>query len=238
MKIGVKTFDNYNLLKHFKDKINFFEIMAVETNEYDFLKQFKNVEVIHAEHQGFGINPGDKTKQELNKKAIDFAIKLANETNAKKIIIHPGSKRAEDSKEESINFIKKFNDKRIIIENMTYSEGLCFKPEEVKEFLEKTNKKFCLDINHAIESAINLKTDYKEYIKEFINLKPVHYHIGGQNIKLNKTHLSINDSDFNLKEIFSLIPIDAEITLETTTNIWKIDEDIKIINQWINELKN
>ena len=40
---------------------------------------------------------------------------------------------------------------------------LCATPEEIKEFMEKTGVKFCLDINHAIETAVYLNKNYLEF---------------------------------------------------------------------------
>ena len=120
MKIGVKTFDNRNFLKPFENQVDFFEIMAIETNKYDFLKEFKLPMVIHSQHGVFGVNSADKTKEERNLKSINFARKIADKVNSKKIILHPGELEDENcSKEQAIKFIKTLDDKRIIIENVT-----------------------------------------------------------------------------------------------------------------------
>ncbi len=239
MKLGVKTFNNPLFLEHFKDKADFFEIMAIRINNYNFLKKFQIPMVIHVEHQRFGINIVDKSKYNQNLESINFAKKLADFTNSKKIILHPGIMYNENcSKENSINFIKEINDKRIIIENLIPVEkSLCTTPEETKEFLELTKTGFCFDINHAIETAIFLKQDYIQFIKDFIKLKPSHYHLGGQIIKENKTHLPLKESDFDLKEIIKLFPKDAEITLETAIDIKNTENDIILIKQILNSLK-
>lgn len=246
MKIGVKTFNNRDFLKQFEDRADFFEVMAIETNNYDFLKEFKLPIVIHSPHGRFGINPADKTKIEKNLSSIDFSRKIADQTNAKKIIYHPGDLENENcSIEQAVSFVKSLDDKRIIIENIPVEnkmKRLCQTPEETKEFLKATGKGFCFDINHAIWTAIAKKIDYLDFIKEFIKLKPKHYHIGGQIIKDNSTmqekkeHLALRDSDFNLKEILESIPKDAEITLETTTNIDKTMDDVNIMKEWVKEL--
>ncbi|MBS3078876.1 hypothetical protein J4218_02030 [Candidatus Pacearchaeota archaeon] len=240
MKIGVKTFSNEQVLEHFKDKVDFFEIMAVEKNDYDFLKKFKLPIVIHAQHSRFNIDYADKLKKEINLKSINFAIDLANKTKSNKIIVHPGSSQNKTcSKEQAIDFLKNIDDKRILIENLIpLEDSIGLTPLDIKEFLDKTNKKFCLDINHAIETATSLKQDYIQVIKEFLKLKPIHYHLGGQIIKESKTHLSLEDSDFDIKEIISLLPKNAEITLETTMDIDKLDKDVEIIKKIINELDN
>ena len=36
-RIGVKTYNNRNFLEQFKDKVDFFEIMTIEKNNYDFV---------------------------------------------------------------------------------------------------------------------------------------------------------------------------------------------------------
>ena len=90
MKIGVKTFDDTNVLKHFEDKADFFEIMAIRGKDYSFLKKFSLPLVIHKEHQNFGINIADKTKQKINLESVNHAIKIADMVNSKKLILHPG----------------------------------------------------------------------------------------------------------------------------------------------------
>ncbi len=247
MKIGVKTYNNPEYLKKFEDKVDFFEIMAIETNNYDFIKELKLPIVIHSQHRRFGVNIADKTKEKINLTSINFARKIADMANAKKIILHPGDIDNENcSLEQSISFAKNLNDKRIIIENIP-KEGkikrLCQTPQETKDFLKSTGKGLCFDIGHAIWAAIYLNEDYKKFIKEFLKLKPVHYHIGGlkinsKNLPLEqRDHLPLNECDFDLKEVLKLIPNDAELTIETTTDPKKTLEDVNTLRKWIEELR-
>ncbi len=246
MKIGVKTFDNPAYLKKFEDKVDFFEIMAIETNNYDFIKELKLPIVIHSQHRLFGINAADKEKEEINSRSIDFAIKIADIAGAKKIILHPGDLDTPTSTyEQAVNFVKNLKDKRIIIENIPKEQEivrLCMTPQETKKFLQATGKGLCFDIGHAIWAAINFNEDYKKFIKEFLKLKPVHYHIGGlkihsPNLPLEqRDHLPLRESDFDLKEILKLIPKDAEITLETTTDPQKTLDDVNTMKKWMKEL--
>lgn len=241
MKIGVKTFDNPNFLKKFEDKVDFFEIMAIQTNNYDFIKDLKLPIVIHSQHERFGINVADKNKQDINKKSIDFSKKLADMGNAKKIILHCGFLDTENcSIENAISFIKSMNDKRIILENMPsrdlYPNRFSSTPEQMKKLLKETKCGFCFDINHAIESAVNNNEDYRQYIKEFVKLKPAHYHLGGQIINEKKTHLNLAECDFDLKEVLKLIPKDAEITLEVSTDLEKTLDDVNIMRRIMKEL--
>jgi deoxyribonuclease IV len=246
MKIGVKTFDNPAFLRHFVGKVDFFEIMAIETNDYSFLKEFNLPIVIHSQHRKFDVNIADKNKEELNIRSLEFAKKIADQTNAKKIIVHPGELDDENcSIEQAVLLLKKINDKRLIVENLP-PEGNYIRlgrtPEQLKELITKSGCGFCFDINHAIEAALDLKIDYLDFIREFLKLKPNHYHIGGHIIKTRgktkdqRDHLAIKETDFDLKQILSMLPRDAEITLETTTDINATLEDVKIIRQWIKEL--
>lgn len=246
MKIGVKTFDDKNFLEPFKDKVDFFEIMAIEKNNYDFLKEFNLPVVIHSQHRSFGVNVADKTIVQRNLDSINFAIKIANQTNAKKIILHPGELDGKNSSiEQSIEFIKDIKDKRFIIENIPLEGSYRFgaKPEEIRDILRKTKKGFCFDINHALATAVSLNQDYIKNIKEFIKLKPAHYHLGGQIIKNRslpqnkREHLELAKSDFDLREIIKLLPKDAEITLETTIDINKTLDDVRIMKEIMKELK-
>lgn len=233
MKIGVKTFNEESFLKYFEKDSEFFEVMAIETSDYSFLDNLNKPIVIHAQHAGFGINNAIKSQKNLS--SINFAIKIADLCRAEKIILHPGQLDNKGcSRENSVNFIKSIRESRILIENMPpRNSNICTTPEDMKEFLKLTDKKFCLDINHAIEQALAVKIDYLELIREFIKLMPSHYHLGGQSISRNKTHICLKDSDINFKEIINLLPNNAEITLETENKIEKTKEDIEIIKALI-----
>jgi len=235
MKIGVKTYDDVNFLRQFKDKADFFEVMAIQDVDYSFLKEFSLPIIIHAQHEGFGVNNADKTRTTKNKESINFAINLANNYKSGKIIVHPGPITDENcSEEQAIGFFNSVNDKRILVENLPKNRNyICSTPEETKKFMIKINAGFCFDINHAIQTAIYLNQDYLKIIKEFIKLRPKHYHLGGQSLKDNADHLSFVDSDIPLKEIMKLIPRNAEITLETEPDSKKIEEDIKIMRELI-----
>ena len=223
MKLGVKTFKEGDFLRPFKDKADFFEVMAIQDENYSFLKEFSLPIVIHAQHQKFGVNNADKTKIKKNIDSTNFAINLANEYKANKIIVHPGEITDKNCSEaQAVSFFKSIKDKRILIENLPKNPNcLCSTPEEMKMFLKETKTGFCFDINHAIETAVYLNKDYIEFIKKFIELKPAHYHLGGQNLKKKEDHINFKESDIDLKKILELIPKDVEITLEVSTDIEK-----------------
>ncbi len=239
MKIGVKTFDNPEFLKHYENDVDFFEVQAIQKNNYSFLKNFSLPIVIHAEHQDFGINISDKSKEDKNLKAINFARKVADSVNSKKIIVHLGANK-ELGKDccikNAIDFLRKINDKRILVENLI--KGVGCSPEEIKEIIEKTGVGFCFDVNHAIGYARLNKLDENKIIRKFLKLNPKHFHIGGQKFVSGKqlSHLSLKDFDYDWKGILFLYPKNAEITLETTIDIKEVEKDVKLAKKIISDL--
>jgi len=236
MKIGVKTYGDGKFLENFRKKADFFEVMALEGRDYSFLRQFSEVPIIiHAQHYIFGDNPADKSRIEKNALSINFARGVADLAGAKRIILHPGIiSNGSCSEEHSASFIRSLKDKRIIIENQPHFKEfscLCTTPENTGEFIRKTGTGLCLDINHAIETAFMKGIDCNKLIKEFIKLKPVHYHLGGQRLDKGAdgrilSHLPFQDSILNLKEILGFLPENAEITLETEPDIEKTEDDL------------
>jgi endonuclease IV len=244
MKIGVKTFDSEEFLKYFEDKVDFFEIMTAQKNDYSFLRKFSLPIVIHAEHWGFKTNPADTTKKEENLKSLNFARKIADETNAKKIIVHPGILEYGDkncSLENAIDFFRKIDDDRILIENLPLYhdnyKNLCATPEEVYSFMKETEiRKFCFDVNHHVQCLTEINN--YDFIKKYLELNPIHYHIGGQRIKEKIGHTSFDNSELNLKRILRYYPRDAEITLETQTDIESVNKDVTTIKRILEKMKN
>lgn len=236
MKIGVKIYNEERTLDYFKDKADFCEVQAIHTNKYNFLKKYSIPIIIHAEHFSQGSNPADKNMKKHNLKSLNFAIKIADSVNAKKIILHPGALANKNcSVENSIEFVKDIKDKRISIENLVpIEERLLYSPDKMKEFLKQTNKKFCFDLGHAILTAKLLKLNPKKIVKDFLKLKPSHFHING--IKGKKDHFSFKDNKVDLKPFLKLYPKNAEITLEVPTDIKSIEYDLEYIREIVKNL--
>jgi endonuclease IV len=241
MKIGVKTFDSPKFLKHFEEKADFFEIMAIQKNNYAFIKNFSLPMVIHAEHQSYGVNIADSSKMEINLKSINFARKIADSVNAKLIILHPGvldKGNKNCSLKNTLNFLKEINDDRIILENLPKDEkfpvrggSLGYNARIMKNLLKESGQGFCFDVNHAFWTRKNKKITYS-FIKKYIELNPQHYHIGGQRFN-EEYHTTLGNSDLDLKEILKYYPKDAWITLETLPDIENTEKDLEIIRKLI-----
>lgn len=231
MLLGVKTYNDKKFIEYFKDKVDFLEVMSFAKRE-----DLENIKIIiHCKHQLFGINPADKTKEKENLEELKKGQEIANITKAEKIIFHPGFIENENcSKEQAIKIVKELKDKRIIIENLPKMNNLgkfCTTPEETKEFMDKTEKELCFDLNHAISAAFQNNLDPYSYIKDFLDLKPRHYHLGGQTLPNNATHIALTESNIDLNKIISLLPEESEISLEVTQDITKTEEDIKLFRK-------
>jgi len=249
MKIGVKIYNEEHFLKYFKDKADFFEVMALQKNDYSFLKKYSLPIVIHAEHHSNGVNPADLSIKNDNLKSLNFARNIADIAKAEKIIFHLGGIEKNNpycSIENAVNLIREVNDERILIENLPQLDEMpsytriAQTPEEIKKLMKKTKSGFCFDINHALRNIKNFDGDYN-FINEYIKLKPKHYHIGGHVFNPQEDHLSFEKSSLDLYKIFSHYPKDAEITLETEPDMYKIEKDLKIVREAIdslNELAN
>jgi uncharacterized protein (UPF0276 family) len=235
MKFGVKTYDSEDFLNYFFGEADFFEVQAIRGRDYSFLKKFagKVQIVIHAEHYSLGVNAADSSLISENLNSIKFAIEVANIAKAKKIILHPGNISNKNcSKENAINFLKSVSDKRIILENLPRTKdyfSLGSTPEEIKELIKETGFGFCFDINHAIQSAIFYQEDIKAFLVNFEKLKPKHYHLGGQTLNPDKTHLSLSESDFDLLTYLQILNKNAEITLETKIDEEDVESDLKFV---------
>lgn len=241
MKFGVKTYDDEKFLDFFEGKCDFFEVQAIRGNDYSFLKKYKTPIVIHCEHDVLGVNIANSSKYKFNLDAINFARKLADEINAKKIIIHPGNYEDKNcTTENTIKFLKKNYDSRFCVENVPYfsqkfnTKKIGATVEEMKKILAETKLGFCFDINHAIEYSIQEGLDYWKILKEFEKLNPTHYHIGGENLSSSASHLSLSKSDLDLDKIFGLVRKNAEFTLETEVGIESTINDLKIIQKFRN----
>lgn len=240
MKIGIKTYAYQNGIEFFKDKADFIEVMAIEGQNYSFLKGLSLPVVVHVAHHSFGVNFADKTKKDLNTRLIKHAIKLADLVNSKKIIIHMGAISNSDSSEgNAISFLKSFGDKRFLIENLPpysplFGRALCSTHESLKNASEILGVGICFDLNHAISCSLENREDYFDLIKRFLELKPAHYHLGGQRITGgDKTHLSLSESEIDIKKILAILPRDAEITLEVSSDLERVKKDLELMKDLI-----
>lgn len=187
--------------------------------------------VIHAPHFKHNFNLSKLNLKENNKKIFLETQRFADFFDSQYIIIHPGFGGTIDSLKIQLS---ELNDNRIVMENMPKvslnSElTIGYRPEQIKEFLEIGSFNFCLDFAHAIKAAISQNLNYKDYLREFLKLKPMMGHISGGRLNNEKDeHLNFGQGDFDLKFLKKLIEENniKKVTLETPKNNG-LKQDIK-----------
>jgi len=239
IKFGLKLWStNSNLLKEAKELIKrglfqYIELMPIPKTEIlPFLDQLYNVPyIIHITTEKHGVNVADKNKEGYNLKTIYNCIEWADKLNAKYLIIHPGFGLIDNT----IKFLNKIEDKRVLIENMpkvglNNERMIGYTPDQIKELIDN---KFglCLDLNHAIKAAESLNKEYKEFIEEFLKLKPKMFHISDGKLDNEKDeHLHIGEGDYDFEFLVKCVKRNEfkYVTLETPrTKLNSFDEDLK-----------
>lgn len=224
--------DGYELVKEISDYArknnqNYIELFVVpetwESTKDLCFELFSGLPIIiHAAHSSFGLDTGNIELLRSNQIKINEAKKFADLFNSEIIIVHAGEGTGDKYLAETIRQFKSFNDKRITVENLPYSdEGKYFfhgaTPKEIALIKQETHCKFCLDFSHAICAANSLKQDIDETLQAFANLNPDMYHICDGNIDSSEDlHLYLGEGNYNLSVIFNkYITQNALITIET-----------------------
>ncbi len=227
MNYGLKLWSkNYNSLNSAKELIesgifHYIELMVIPDSDISLFSKVKLPYIVHIPHEDFGLNLADKEKEEFSLKIINQSIKWADKLSAKYLILHTGFGEIKTAQ----NFLKKINDKRILIENEpkvgTNDEKMIgYAPKQVKS-LAGNKFGFCLDFGHAIKAALSQGIDYKQYIKQFLRLNPKVFHISDGMLKTGKDeHLNIGEGEYDFKFLLSCIKNNGSklVTLETPRN--------------------
>lgn len=223
-----------------KKEIDFLELYIVpdslkESSVLNILKDISTtIHAPHAEH-GFDVFTLDDSKVEMFENQV---IKTADFLNSKFIVVHAA---LGDSQEAFERNIKKINDPRILVENMTkigLEDEICFAHSYLQlKLIKDSGFNFCFDFSHAIKSARAQNLDYKEFVEKLIaKLEPSYFHIcnGALNI-FKDEHKNLFDGEFDLKWIKSLLLKLAEkkdiyLVSETPKGEKGLENDMKNIN--------
>lgn len=249
-KYGLKLWSiNKNYVDIAKDlysrKIyDYIELYAVPNTFKEYARLWKSLNIpyiIHAPHFIHGLNFSN-CEQEKENFALAFeAFKYADFLQAEKVIFHPGIK---GDYKETVKQINKLKDERILIENKPKNvavtneyltpDDVCvgYDFSQISYILENTSVRLCLDIGHATCAANSMGIDYKLQLKDFIKLNPYMYHISDGDISSGvDKHYHIGSGSYDFNTIFSLIPKDAVISIETEKdskeNLNDFIEDVK-----------
>jgi len=238
MKFGIKIWSTNNKLiecaksEFSKNSFDFIELSAI-TNSFNksILSNLQGIPtVIHCDNNN--VSFANKKLYQENVEATRESQKFADFLDSKYIILHPGH----NGTIENVNdFLSSFNDDRFCIENMPgktvdlkyYNVGRTY--EEIKKI---NIHRYCLDLSHAVKSAITLNLDVFENIRNLLKLNPEIFHISdGVTDNEVDEHLNIGEGNYNIGKIIDLIGRDNDkyITLETPKENYD-DLDVDILN--------
>lgn len=179
--------------------------------------------VIHAPHNLQKLNISDAEEFENNRVRLRDSQLFADLLGADIIILHPGMQQGEAFLAESIRQFKAFNDARLTVENLpaycsqTKLELHGVRPQEIKQLMDETGAKFCLDFSHAICGANSCGVDIYEVLNAFKALHPAMYHLcDGDVASTNDSHLHYGEGNYDLKRLIAEFTTEnALITMET-----------------------
>jgi endonuclease IV len=237
MKYGIKLWTKNHGL--YKEAVKLIKGGKADYIELTFFPgEKRNIEllreipvVIHSLTYTQGVCYSD-SNFEKNFRVMNETLKIADYLNVDKVIIHPDV----GSKINFIKFLKKYNDKRIVIENMPKKSligkpCLGFSPEQISEFQSIGSFGFCLDLGHAIKASLSENMNYKTYISSFLKLNPTIMHLCDGNLNVEEDeHLNLGEGHYDLEFIKKTISKNpnTQLTLEVP-KINGLGNDIKNI---------
>jgi sugar phosphate isomerase/epimerase len=225
MKIGAKIIlDEPHLVSILAKEFDFIEVyyrpdVVLEIDKWPLHIKW-TVHIPHASGTSNWFNCAEPEPKSNIQNAIK-SMEFANKIGAKQVIVHPGTIKKEDKPEKFMeNFILNFDTLRtfakklklkLLIETVPlYTESgnkhLISKPDEYAEIIKKFKLGLCLDFSHAIHAAYSHKIPYKDFILDFMKLKPKYFHL--YDTKMNQEldiHLPIGDGDMDFSFVLPLI---------------------------------
>jgi endonuclease IV len=232
MEIGLKFYST-NGLEKFKGLgfVDFIEVLPVP-GRFELLKNIKKLGLkckIHVPHSGFDFNPCNKSEEKKNIKMLKESIRAADFLEADTIVIHPGYNsdrlKIKNPEQNMMDFFSKISDDRIFLENsMIELEGLCYKggnfADRLKELLDRFGFRFCFDFSHAAGTCFFIKKDFKEFVKDFLKLKPAYFHVSDNLMDGKDHHLHLGDGKLGINFIKKIVkqagkPVCLEVPLDT-----------------------
>jgi len=237
-KIGFFTDDNY--VAALMSNVDFFELYITSNQDIKRFSGIKKQIIIHAAHQGHGVNLADPKMSTVSRKMLKLALKAADYFTSDKVIFHPGETSCpEHTFEISTKVVRELNDTRMCVENMpiAYKEEnyLCRSKKEIETYMKETNVGFCLDIAHCYEFAWKKDLNPTTTLKNLLTLNPNHFHLNNSHKNscfqkgFGDGHNSIFKGDVEIKKVLSHLPADANITLETPLDIQTQIKEIEFI---------
>lgn len=203
---------------------DFVEIMTPggSYEEYcDVARRLPGEIVIHAPHDGVGVEWSDSSRQYENLKLIRDSFQFASDCNAEVIIVHTG---ADNLVEETARQLSVLNKSKVVLENLP-----CFACRdgeggyrgttdfELKNVLEMAGiNGICMDFSHLHSAAISLGMDWEKMLDRMLELNPRIFHLcDGEFGNPLDLHLPLGEGDYPLGKMINSIPAGSMLTLET-----------------------
>jgi deoxyribonuclease IV len=226
-KIGLKLYStNLSLIPEIRSlgrvPFDFIELYAMPKTYEQTVDRWKGLDasfVIHAAHSHHGVNLARGDFEVVNRARLGEACRFADALGAEIVVVHGGNN---GTFEEALRQIALFGDRRITLENkpkVGVRGNLCvgYLPGQLSQALASgAVSAMALDIGHADCAARSLGVDSLEYLREFLALKPVLFHLSDRETASEKdVHLNFGKGDLDLAAVLDLIPEGARVTLET-----------------------
>lgn len=239
VKIGVKIWSTNislfpSIVDNFEDnKFDFLEITAIPGSfNKNSLSMLKGIPTnIHTPNED-KLNLMEKNP--INTQIMEEVFKYADFFNSDYIIIHAG---IGNKKENFLKNIAGFKDNRLTLENTPFKSLIGETPlyahsyRRIRELIELTGLKFCLDINHAVKSAKTQSLDYKNFLLKLKNIGPIVFHLSDGNSKKEEDeHLNIGEGNIDFQFIKkNIIDKESLVVFETPKKGIGLENDIKNI---------
>jgi len=161
---------------------------------------------------------------------INESIEWADQIHPKYMILHSEYGSMAAAKE----VLEDIYDKRIVIENMpkvglNNEKMIGHSPSQIQE-LTKERFGLCLDLGHAAKAAVSQGIGYKEYINDFLALKPKMFHICDGLLNNEKDeHMNIGEGEYDFRYLLNIMGKNESqfVTVETPrANHNSLDEDV------------
>ncbi len=177
--------------------------------------------VIHAPHQGQGMDIGNKKAYQHNRQLLDSAQRYADLLDSEIIILHGGSVYKEGV-DELVRQYRMIADERIALENLPYywiERGVYFQgnsPAAIAQIKAETGCKFCYDFCHGVCASCAAGRDRWQDVADYAALKPDMYHLCDSDWNgTNDEHKHFGEGNYDLARLLSYCPDNSLITMET-----------------------
>jgi deoxyribonuclease IV len=232
MKLGLKlwsTNDFYinEAIRLYNEKLYDYVELFVVPDSLKYLQIWEKLEIpfiLHAPHSYAGFNPSLAECKKNNLILLDVVEKYREALKPQYVIFHPGINGCLSETIRQFNFFReKFPEiySIALIENKPAIglEGEACVGCSVNDIIKIQNESgmgFCYDIGHSICYANSTGQAWKNVFCDFLELKPVMFHLSDGYINSSKDmHLNLGKGNFDLEYILSQMKKNASVSIET-----------------------